>query len=92
MRDSILRSLSFVHIYKPLMTSAVNSEVVAEPREKNGCIKPMCMCVSDDMIFLTAHIGRADFSIVDDIQGSSRDGVGHRVESEWKLLGSWEFN
>ena len=71
------------------MISAVNSEVVAEPKSRQKvkrCEK------SFQMTLRTAHIGSSDLASVDNVEGCGGDVIGDRVESGNGLSGLVDFD
>jgi len=61
------------------MISAVNSEVVAEPKSRRKVRKGREK--SFRMTLRTAHIGSSDLPSVDNVEGGGGDVIGDRVES-----------
>lgn len=67
------------------MISAVNSEVVAEPRSRRD-VRERCE-KSFQMTLRTTHISGPNLPSVDNIEGGGGNVIGNRVESENGLSG-----
>jgi len=72
-----------------LIISAVNSEVVAEPKSRRQVREGREK--SFRMTLRTAHIGSSDLASVDNVEGGGGDFIGNRVESGNGLSGLVDF-
>jgi hypothetical protein len=72
------------------MISAVNSEVVAEPKSHRTSEKDAMR--SFRMTLRTTHIGGSDLPGVNNIEGGGGNVVGNRVESRYSLSRLVDFD